>query len=74
MGLELNTIITLENGEKYTIIQETMNSGKKYFLALKNDSNQETVIFEEELEGLDIYVRKVLDSDMLNELTKLMKH
>ena len=31
MGLEINTIITLENNEKYQIINENLYNGKKYF-------------------------------------------
>ncbi len=72
MGLEINTIITLENNEKYQIINENLYNGKKYFLANKMDTQIET-IFEEELEGLDIYVREVLDKGMYDSIIKLLK-
>ncbi len=72
MGLEINTIITLENNEKYQIINESLYNGKKYFLA--NHLNKETeTIFEEELEGLDIYVREVLDKEMYHSIRSLLK-
>lgn len=72
MGLEINTIITLENNEKYQIINENLYNGKKYFLANNINSNTET-IFEEELEGLDIYVREVLDKEMYGSIISLLK-
>lgn len=72
MGLEINTIITLENNEKYEIISESLYNGKKYFLA--NNLNKETeTIFEEELEGLDIYVKEVLDKEMYHSIRSLLK-
>ena len=78
MGLEVNTIITLSNQEKYVVLNETMYLGKKYFLATGLDDKKEiktdnVVIFVEELEGLDTYVRKVTDSELLIQLTKLLK-
>ena len=78
MGLEVNTIITLSNYERYVVLNETMYSGKKYFLTMGVDEKKEVksddvAIFVEELEGLDIYVRKVNDPDLLLKLTKLLK-
>ena len=61
MGLELNTIITLENQEKYHVLKEIMYEGKKYFLVKFIEESNENVILEEELEGLDIYVKKVIN-------------
>lgn len=78
MGLEVNTIITLSNSEKYVVLNETMYSGKKYFLTMGMDEKKEiksndVAVFVEELEGLDIYVRKVTDPELLVKLTKLLK-
>lgn len=78
MGLEINTIITLSNNEKYVVLNETMYLGNKYFLTMGMDEKKEiksndVAVFVEELEGLDIYVRKVTDPDLLVELTKLLK-
>lgn len=72
MGLEIDTIVTLENNEKYEIISENLYNGKKYFLVINQESGKET-IFEEELEGLDIYVREVLDNEMYNDIIGLLK-
>lgn len=79
MGLEINTIITLENQEKYVVLNETMYQGKKYFLAMGIDEKKEPIssdvaILEEDLEGLDIYVKKVTDAEMLVQLASLLKN
>lgn len=78
MGLEVNTIITLEDNKKYVVLSETIYEGKKYFLtaSIKEDNTTDTsdvAVFQEELEGLDIYVRKVVDSDLMLKLKDLLK-
>lgn len=78
MGLEVNTIITLSNGEKYVVLNETMYLGKKYFLTMGMDEKKEiksndVAVFVEEIEGLDTYVKKITNSDLLIKLTKLLK-
>lgn len=72
MGLEVNTIITLENNEVYKIVNETFYNGKKYFLANEVTSNSR-IVLEEELNGLDVYVRKVLDKGMYSDIISLLK-
>lgn len=72
MGLEINTIITDENQKKYHVLKETMYQGKKYFLA-KSFMNQVDVVFEEELEGLDIYIKKVISSELLGKLMDIFQ-
>ncbi len=78
MGLEINTIITLENNEKYVVLTETIYSGKKYFLVMGVDEKnavktKDVAIFEEEVEGLDTYIEKVADSELLIKLMNLLK-
>ena len=72
MHLFIPWIYSQENNEKYQIINENLYNGKKYFLANKIDNQTET-IFEEELEGLDIYVREVLDKEMYEAIISLLK-
>lgn len=72
MGIEINTIITLSNEEKYKVVKEIMHSGKKYFLGVDVVTNNE-VVFEEEIEGLDTYIKKVNDSNLFQTLIKLLK-
>ena len=78
MGLKTNTIITLENDEKYIVLNETMYGGSKYFLVMGLDENLEAVpnkvkIVEEVLDGEEIYVDTVEDNNLIVILTRLLK-
>ena len=78
MGLKTNTIITLENNEKYVVLNETMYGGTKYFLVMGIDEKLEMVpnkvkILEEILDGTDIYVVAVTDTNLISILTRLLK-
>lgn len=73
MGLEMNSIITLENQEKYQVLKEIMYDGKKYFLVKSVVENSKNDILEEELEGLDIYVKKVINAELLDILNHLFE-
>ncbi len=78
MGLSTNTIIVLENKERYIILNQTMYTGKKYFLAMGIDENKElitskVVILEEIVSGLDLFVEKVTDQETIKILTRLFK-
>ena len=78
MGLKTNTIITLENNEKYVVLNETMYGGTKYFLVMGIDEKLEMVpnkvkILEEILDGTDIYVDAVTDTNLISILTRLLK-
>ena len=78
MGLKTNTIITLENNEKYVVLNETMYGGTKYFLVMGIDEKLEMVpnkvkILEEILDGTDIYVDAVTDTNLMSILTRLLK-
>lgn len=78
MGLNTNTIIVLENAERFIILNQTMYTGKKYFLAMGIDEQKElitskVVILEEIVSGLDLYVDKVVDQELIKTLTRLFK-
>lgn len=78
MGLNTNTIVVLDNQERYIILNQTMYLGKKYFLSMGIDENKElitskVVIFEEIVNGLDLYVEKVTDQEIIKTLTRLFK-
>ena len=78
MGLTVNTIITLENNEKYIVLNETFYQGSKYFMGMGVDEEKQIIpnnvaIFKELIEGLDTYIVKVEDSDLKNELAKELK-
>ena len=78
MGLKINYIIVLENGEQYIVLKEAMYYGKKYFLAMGLDENREVisskvVILEEHVSGFDTYVSKVVDENLIPILTRMFK-
>ena len=78
MGLTVNTIITLENNEKYIVLNETFYQGSKYFMVMGVDEEKQILpnnvaIFKELIEGLDTYIVTVEDSDLKNELAKELK-
>jgi len=78
MELVLNSIITLENKEKYIVLSETVYQAKKYFLVMGIKDNREidsqnVAIFGEEKEGLDIFITKVEDPELKIILTDMLK-
>ncbi|MGN0967447.1 MAG: hypothetical protein ACI4OP_07735 [Candidatus Coprovivens sp.] len=78
MGLRTNTIISLENNEKYVVLNETMYGGTKYFLVMGVDENKDVIpsnvaIIEEIIEGADTYVERVKDPELIIILTRILK-
>lgn len=78
MGLSTNTIVVLENAERFIILNQTMYTGKKYFLGMGIDEKKElitskVVILEEIVSGLDLFVDKVTDQELIKTLTRLFK-
>ena len=78
MKLELNTIVRLNNDEKYIILNQITEDGKDYFLTMgiikDNEIDSSKVVILEELQDEEgYYVEKVIDSDLLLKLTRLFK-
>ena len=77
MGIKNNTIITLDNNLQYVVLSETVYENNKYFLMMGMKNNEvvsnDVAIFKEEIEGLDTYVVKVTDSNLMVTLTNLLK-
>ncbi len=78
MGLRTNTVITLENQEKYIILNETMYGGTKYFLVMGVDENKDIIpnkvkIIEEIIDGNDVFVNPVTDPELIIILTRILK-
>ena len=78
MEIKVNTIITLENGEKYVVLNETLYQNNKYYLVMGMDENKEVIqskvaIFEQVKINEEVYVEKVNDSKLIIELTNLLK-
>ena len=78
MKLEINTIITLENGEKYVVLNETTYENNKYFMVMGIDDDKQIIptkvaIFKEVVEGIDIYIVKVKDQKLMAKLTDILR-
>ena len=78
MSLRTNTIISLENNEKYVVLNETMYGRVKYFLVMGVDEEKNVIptnvaIVEEIIDGQDTYVDKVKDPELIIILTRILK-
>lgn len=78
MGLTINTIITLENDEKYIVLNETLYKGSKYFMAMGIDDKKNLIpekvsILKELIEGIDTYIIKIEDQDLILTITKIFE-
>ena len=66
--MEKDTIITLEDGTMYALLDETEIENNKYFFAVKLDNKTENPtteyeVFVEETEGDDVYMSALEESD-----------
>ena len=83
MSLNINTIIHLEDEEKYVLLTETEYKDGRYFLAMGVDDKKEIIphkvaILEEEIEfnsdgTEEIYVDRVTDPELVVTLTGILK-
>lgn len=78
MGLSINTIITLENAEKFVVLNETFYEGSKYFLVMGIDENKEIIpskvsIFKELIEGIETFIIKITDPEIISKLTAILR-
>ena len=82
MKLTTNTIIHLEDEEKFVLLSETKYDGGHYFLAMGVDEEKEVIpekvaILEEIIEEEDgedaVYVDRVTDPEMVITLTAILK-
>ena len=78
MGLKINTIITLENKEKYVVLNETTYENNKYFMVMGIDEQKQIIaskvaIFKEVVENNNTYIVKVKDNGLISKLTKILK-
>ena len=78
MEIRINTIITLDNQERYMVLNQVNYEGKDYFLVMGVDDNKEVIsskvaIMMSEKDGEDTYVSKVEDNDLMATITNLLK-
>lgn len=72
MELEKDTVITLENQEKYVVTNITFYGGVKYALAL-NEKDSDKVIIEEIIENNELFIKKVEDKELYTILSKILE-
>lgn len=72
MEITKDTIITLENEERYIITNITYYGGVKYALAQKENATDK-VIMEEILENNELYIRKVTDGELIEILMRILE-
>ena len=66
--MQKDTLVTLDDNTNYALLDETIIDGKKYFFAVKVDDKtgnptSEYEIFEEEVDGEDIYMNTLEESN-----------
>ena len=73
--MKIDTIVTLDENEKYYLVDSTEQDGKTYFLATKladdNTPLEETQIFEEIVEDGTTYLETVADELTYNQLSAI---
>lgn len=78
MKIELNSIIKLNNNEKFIVLNYLKEDGRDYYLTMGVKENEEidsskVVIIEELKDDEGFYIEKVIDSELLLKLTKLFR-
>ena len=73
MEIVKDTILTLENQEKYIIVNITYYGGVKYALAQKENSTDK-IILEEILENSELYVKKVSNPELIEILMRILEN
>ena len=68
-----DTIITLENGKEYILLDSTIQNGKTYFFAAgykksENKTTNEYKFIEEQRNNGDIYIQEVVDENLIKLL------
>lgn len=75
MNLKINEIITLENKQKFVLLNETLYNDKIYFQAMEVTENKEVIpnnvaIFEQIIEQDVTYVEKINNPKLIEILTQ----
>ncbi len=75
MTLKFNHIITLENNDKYVVLNNAILGGKKYYLSMgitnKKANPQNIKILEEFIRDEELYVQIIEDQKLVNTLLKI---
>lgn len=70
--MKIDDIISLENGKDYALLLASLIDDVRYFLAVLVDKEEkpldEYIVLEEVLEDGDVFVQKINDPLILNQL------
>jgi len=73
--MKVETIMTLQNDDRYYLVDETVQDGKKYFLANKLDKADEMTdkssIFEEIIKEGVVFIDEVKDIKLANYIAAI---
>ncbi len=72
MEITKDTIVSLENGDRYIIDNITFYGGIKYALAHKENA-LDKIVMEEILENNELYVRQVMDTELIEILMRILE-
>ncbi len=72
MEITKDTVVTLENGDRYIIDNITFYGGVKYALAHKENASDK-IIMEEIFENNELYVRQVVDTELIAILLRILE-
>ncbi len=78
MQIKINSMITLDNQERYIVLNETSYENETYYLVMGMDEKKEVVeskvaIMKLVLKNEETYVERVTDSKLILTLTNLLK-
>lgn len=79
MKLIKDYIVTLENGEKYIVVNDGEHEGVKYFLLMGVTDNEQDVdaskmlVVEEKIVDGESYAKVVTDQDLIITLVRILK-
>lgn len=73
--MNIDSVITLENGVNCLLLEKVVYDNKNYFLSVVLDEEEEPsdeyVIFKEIIEDNEAYVEKVEDTELIAKLVNL---
>lgn len=73
--MKVDSVITLDNDVSCLLLEKVTYQDANYFMAVvltkDNEPSDEYVIFKEIIEGIDKFVEKVEDKELLGNLIKL---
>ena len=78
MEINLHTVLTLEDDEKYVVVAKIEYEGNYYDYLLQLTDDEEDVtdqvaIVKEEKENDEIYIDEIIDEQLLKKLTPLFQ-